>query len=55
MSEPMRVRVSITVTLADPEEWTRAFGVSGRAARAFDRFGFALLLELGLALILFGA
>jgi len=32
MSEPMTVVVKITVTVEDPDDWTTAYGVTGRAA-----------------------
>jgi len=30
--KPMRVAVTVIVELADPSQWTRAFGVEGHAA-----------------------
>lgn len=29
---PLTVKVTVTVTLKDPEQWTVAFGTEGRAA-----------------------
>lgn len=32
MTKPMKIRVVLEVMLADPDQWTTAFGVEGRRA-----------------------
>ncbi len=31
MAEPLKVTVTLTITIEDPDEWTTTYGVQGRA------------------------